>query len=116
MRNEDDIYIKLLKQAREDLTANHPINFEDFRTKVPNLTQPEKAFAEIYGNPAGNGAKKIHFMTLEAYMKLLDHEELSHALKESRQARKEAKWAIYAAILAIVIQITLWVADKILSN
>jgi len=116
MKNEDDIYIKLLRQAREDLLVNLPISFEDFRTKVPNLTQPEKAFTEIYGNLAGNGAKKVHYMTLEAYMKLLNHEELNHALKESKQARKEAKWAMYAAVSAIVVQIVLWIADKILAE
>jgi hypothetical protein len=114
MKDLDNIYVKLLKQARQDLESNKPISFNDFRDKVPNLTQQNRAFDEIYGHPSdGYTSNKVHFMTLEAYMKLLDHEELTHALEESRQARREAKWAMLAAVIAIVVQIVLWVADKI---
>ena len=123
MNREEDIYIKLLKEAKEDFSQGKAITVSEFYNRFNafyygrSVDQTALAiirhstFGEIYGNVIG-GSEERYLMTLEAYMRLLEYMELNHSLDESRQARKEANIALVVAIIAIVAQLTLWAIDK----
>lgn len=54
-------------------------------------------------------------MCFEAYMKLLEYEELQHAIKESLQARKEPRLAIWISAIIGGVSIVLWVVAKLIN-
>ncbi len=113
-----DPYIELLRMAKNDLSNSTGITFPDFSTRAKSLgmeTEVLHLFRDIYNPifPQTQGLPEKNFINLEAYVKLLQYEELKHSLAESKQARTEAKWAIWIAAGAVIVQIALWVIDKV---
>lgn len=104
----DDAYIKLLKQARDEMNGDG-IKYAEFATRVNQLgikQPPLDLFHSIYGAQKENRFDdKPYHMSFDAYMNLLEYEELRHSLEESKQARREAKWAMWIAIASIIVQI-----------
>lgn len=110
---EVDPYIQLLRLGKNDLINNRPISYGEFKVRLVDLkinVQPSILFKEVYGSASGGPGGFL--ICLEAYMKLLEYDELQHALKESLQARKEAKWAIWISIFVGVIPVLLWLFDQ----
>lgn len=106
-----DVYIQLLEMAREDLKKPEGITYDAFIKRLGSFgirQHPEVLYKKIYD---AGGQSHAH-MGLDAYMMLIDYKELKHSLEESRQARREAKWAIWIASGAIAVQIALWLIDK----
>jgi|GEM_PF-6348420 len=112
----EEPYIYLLKLAKEDLKNGVAITFEQFRDRFREsglTSNPLSIYQKIYATTTPHASND---MGMDAYMALLDYQELQHAFKESKEARKEAKKAMWAAVIAIVVQIVLWGADKIWSQ
>jgi hypothetical protein len=106
-----DVYIQLLELAREDLNKPEGITYDEFISRLGSFgikQHPEVLYRKIYDA----GGKSHAHMGIDAYMMLIEYEELRHSLEESRQARREAKWAIWIASGAIIVQIALWLIDK----
>ncbi|MEQ8423855.1 MAG: hypothetical protein RIA63_04035 [Cyclobacteriaceae bacterium] len=119
INTSDDSYISLLKMAREDLKNGEGIDLRKFSLRCKEFKLEGFAldlYRDIYNPefPQTAGLRTNNFISLDAYLKLLQYDELNHSLKESRQARKEAKLAVYIAVVAVVVQIVLWCFDKII--
>lgn len=115
---EDD-YIRLLKQAKDDLINGKQIFYNDFKTRLEgsNLSEhAESIFVKIYRKEGSNPGSGKHIMNLDSYMMLQEYSELQLALSESKQARKEARVAIWISILIGTVPVVLWAVDKITSK
>lgn len=106
---KDDIYIFLLKEARKELNDTpHGINLDQFKARVnPYGLQIDRLrlFSDIYNNGHAPIKERTYHMCYEAYMKLLEYEDLQQARNDSKNAQR---WSIVATLLAfaaIVLQI-----------
>ncbi|UII32191.1 hypothetical protein LVD17_00030 [Fulvivirga ulvae] len=105
---KEDIYIRLLKEAKSDLDNNVTMTRDEFRRKLEdkNIRVPEyDTYCSIYRNTSTNSIPC--FMNIEAYFKLLEYEELQEARKSSRQAKVIAIFSILLTAIAILVQIFL---------
>lgn len=118
----EDKYIKFLRILKERLENNEPID----EIELSRICQDLKIDFGIQGDLkyavfAKNEITRRHsgvaryFMTLDAYLKLLQYEELSQAREDSKQARKEAKTATIVAIFAIGVSILIAIVQIIVS-
>ncbi|MGE0589718.1 MAG: hypothetical protein AB7O48_14170 [Cyclobacteriaceae bacterium] len=106
MDEPDDIYVFLLKKAKERLLKGESISYSEFKTEIRDIKgieHPESLYRSIYSNHTIGE----HGMSLEAYFKLLEFEDLKLARADSRQARKEARIAIWVAVILGVLQLVL---------
>jgi hypothetical protein len=117
MDAKEDVYIQLLKLAREDLRTSTGKSVPQIKDRLRILgIQDENLCIQLFGsiynklNPEISSVNS-NFMSMDAYLKLLAYEELKHSLEESQQARKEARTAIMIAIGAVLIQISTWILD-----
>lgn len=121
---KEDIYVHLLRIAKAELTERPGgISYDEFIARIrasPLKQHPETLWRKIY-DPGGQNHSHMGF---DAYMSLLEYEELKHALEESKQARKDslvalkyARLAIYIsigiAVASIAAQFVLWLIDRL---
>lgn len=114
-----DPYLQLLSEAKEKLLKGEGCTSQDFSVRLNQMNIDTKVFGErlyekIYDVRPTSGSRAECLMRLDAYMMLLEYEELQQAREDSTQARQEAKeatnWAKRALIVsigAIVLQIVL---------
>ncbi|MBL7871370.1 MAG: hypothetical protein JNM78_07155 [Cyclobacteriaceae bacterium] len=110
---KEDIVIKSLRFAKSKYIEGEPFNFDSLKAqmKKDGYNQPNSddrfamvLFKEITSDIIINQSGERH-MSLEAYIKLLEYDDL----KETRIAAKDAqKWAVRAmwlSVIAIIVQI-----------
>ena len=120
----EDKYIKLLRQARDLLRENKGMSFSKFKGESQALGFPHDDVQEsnlynmIYGQFDPTSDQNWDFekrMHMDAYMQLLDYENLEQARQDSKDARKEAKTALRIATLALVIGILVGLGEILVS-
>lgn len=108
----DDVYIQLLRLAREDLKNHRGISLLEFTERTKKFGLEEQVihlYRDIYNPvfPQTQGMPTKNFISMSSYLKLLEYDELAHSLHESKQARREAKFAIIVAIGLGTIEIVI---------
>ena len=117
MEKKADVYIKLLREARHQLSTEG-ITWDEFKAKIRSegLGQHrERLYQKIYDQvPSQAFGGKAH-MGIEAYMWLMQYEEFQHAVKESQNARKEAHLAMQVSVYAIIIGVVFGLGQMFLT-
>lgn len=109
----DEIYIKLLQEAKQELTTDGTsfIEFDKKITLYKLKVHSRVLYTEIYSATAATNDGKVH-MNMQAYLSLLEYEELKHALESAKSAKKQARTAILVSIGLGLIQVLLWFLEK----
>jgi len=110
---QDDLYIAILKYGKEHIGENvTPGDIKKyFKENNYEIDVPSGAFQrlffDVFSDPKGRGFNDNLpcIMNMEAYFRLLEHEELKEARQSSKEARKYAIIAICISIIAMVISI-----------
>lgn len=110
----EDKYIKLLRKLKARLDNNQHINDTEFGELLDQLEIDRGLYKSLkisLFDPDRQrprvGNETSYLITMDAYMKLLEYDELKEARADSKRARKEAQIATWIAIFAIVINIVM---------
>lgn len=112
---KDDLYIAILKYGKEHLGENVTPeglikhlkeNKYDFNADGNDF---KRLYLDVFSLREGRGFgyDRPSIMKMEAYFRLLEHEELQDARESSKEARKYAVIAIWISIFAMIISITI---------
>ncbi|MDB5256796.1 MAG: hypothetical protein JWM14_1491 [Chitinophagaceae bacterium] len=112
-KNDIDIYVLSLRYFHDNWEDG--VSFIEYCNHIKNekrLFFPDPVLSQIYKEITQPPTTTFnpddkYWATIESIFRLLEYEELQHSLKESKDARKEAKWAIGISIVTFLASIAI---------